>query len=56
MGKRVLSREALEARNAYMRAYRAAHPEKFAEYRRRYWEKLALSTEREQEQRKEERK
>ena len=36
-----LSDAAIEARREYYRKYRAAHPEKCAEYRRRWFEKMA---------------
>lgn len=37
--------EATEARNAYMRQWRAAHKERCREYARRYWEKKAKKKE-----------
>lgn len=42
----VLSDEAREIRNAYLREWRKKNREKCAEYRRRYWEKKAGEDER----------
>lgn len=36
-----LSPEALEAKKAYNRKWRKAHPEKVREYQNRYWSKVA---------------
>lgn len=33
--------QAKEARNAYMKAWRAKHPNKQTEYNRKYWERKA---------------
>ena len=39
---REMSDSAKASVNAYNRAWRKEHPEKNAEYRKRYWEKKAL--------------
>ena len=42
MNEKTLSDEAREARNRYLREYRARNKEKVKEINRRYWEKKAL--------------
>lgn len=40
MSDQKLSPEAVEAKRAYNREWRRAHPEKVLEYQNRYWEKV----------------
>ena len=44
MSNQKLTPEAAEAKKAYNRAWRQAHPEKVLEYQNRYWKKMYEKT------------
>ncbi len=50
MSEKTLSHEAVEARRAYARAWRAKNKDKVREQNRKYWEKKALQMRKEQEE------